>query len=327
MVCYNKKRREFRRNEKVLKKKVLKQNNLLRLQKRLAVVMLALTLGLGTGCGKADDGADGAASSEAETLADDQTNDQADAGASEEDGQESKKAAEDKDEPYVEGTYSSDSYDVAEFTAETRKKTNEEGNRGVYYEIFVRSFADSDGDGIGDLNGVTEKLDYLQELGIDGIWLMPITASDTYHGYSVTDYVTVNPDYGTEDDLKRLLDEAHSRDMKVIMDLVINHTSINHPWFQAAKSDENSEYRDYYRWVYKTDKKDCNHLLDKSSWGDMVWHQEGDFYYYGVFGADMPDLNYNNPDVRQAAKDAAGHWLELGLDGFRMDAAVQADRF
>ena len=195
MVCYNKKRREFRRNEKVLKKKVLKQNNLLRLQKRLAVVMLALTLGLGTGCGKADDGADGAASSEAETLADDQTNDQADAGASEEDGQESnneetvengqesKKAAEDKDEPYVEGTYSSDSYDVAEFTAEPRKKTNEEGNRGVYYEIFVRSFADSDGDGIGDLNGVTEKLDYLQELGIHGIWLMPITASDTYHGY------------------------------------------------------------------------------------------------------------------------------------------------
>lgn len=186
----------------------------------------------------------------------------------------------------------------------------------VYYEIFVRSFADSDGDGIGDLNGVTEKLDYLKELGIDGIWFMPITASDTYHGYSVTDYMAVNPDYGTEDDLKRLLDEAHSRDMKVIMDLVINHTSINHPWFQAAKSDENSEYRDYYRWVYKTDKKDCNHLLDKSSWGDMVWHQEGDFYYYGVFGADMPDLNYNNPDVRQAAKDAAGHWLELGLDGF-----------
>ena len=303
----------------MLKKKVLKQNNLLRLQKRLAVVMLALTLGLGTGCGKTDDGADGAASSEAETLADGQTNDQTDAGAEEENGQESKK---DNDEPYAEGTYSSDAYDVAEFTAEPRKKTDEEGNRGVYYEIFVRSFADSDGDGIGDLNGVTEKLDYLKELGIDGIWLMPITASDTYHGYSVTDYMAVNPDYGTEDDLKRLLDEAHSRDMKVIMDLVINHTSINHPWFQAAKSDENSEYRDYYRWVYKTDKKDCNHLLDKSSWGDMVWHQEGDFYYYGVFGADMPDLNYNNPDVRQAAKDAAGHWLELGLDGFRMDAAV-----
>ena len=305
MVCYNVLWREYRRNEKVLKKKVLKQNNLLRLQKRLAVVMLALTLGLGTGCGKTDDGADGAASSEAETLADGQTNDQTDAGAEEENGQESKK---DNDEPYAEGTYSSDAYDVAEFTAEPRKKTDEEGNCGVYYEIFVRSFADSDGDGIGDLNGVTEKLDYLKELGIDGIWLMPITASDTYHGYSVTDYMAVNPDYGTEDDLKRLLDEAHSRDMKVIMDLVINHTSINHPWFQAAKSDENSEYRDYYRWVYKTDKKDCNHLLDKSSWGDMVWHQEGDFYYYGVFGADMPDLNYNNPDVRQAAKDAAGHW-------------------
>ncbi len=251
----------------MLKMKVLKQNNLLRLQKRLAVIMLALTLGLGTGCGKADDGAEGNASSDTAVSTDAQT----DAGAKEENGHESKK---DNDEPYVEGTYSSDAYDVAEFTAEPRKKTDEEGNRGVYYEIFVRSFADSDGDGIGDLNGVTEKLDYLQELGIDGIWLMPITASDTYHGYSVTDYMTVNPDYGTEDDLKRLLDEAHSRGMKVIMDLVINHTSINHPWFQAAKSDENSGYRDYYRWVYKTDKKDCNHLLDKSSWGDMVWHQE-----------------------------------------------------
>ena len=120
----------------MLKKKVLKQNNLLRLQKRLAVVMLALTLGLGTGCGKTDDGADGAASSEAETLADGQTNDQTDVGAKEENGQESKKATEDKDEPYVEGTYSSDSYDVAEFTAEPRKKTDEEGNRGVYYEAL-----------------------------------------------------------------------------------------------------------------------------------------------------------------------------------------------
>lgn len=225
MVCYNVLWREYRRNEKVLKKKVLKQNNLLRLQKRLAVMMLALTLGLGTGCGKADDGADGAASSETETLAYGQTNDQTDAGAEEENGQESKK---DNDEPYAEGTYSSDAYDVAEFTAEPRKKTDEEGNRGVYYEIFVRSFADSDGDGIGDLNGVTEKLDYLKELGIDGIWLMPITASDTYHGYSVTDYMAVNPDYGTEDDLKRLLDEAHSRDMKVIMDLVINQIGRAH---------------------------------------------------------------------------------------------------
>ncbi len=160
----------YRRNEKVLKKKVLKQNNLLRLQKRLAVMMLALTLGLGTGCGKSDDGADSAVSSEAEALTDAQTEDQTDAGASEENGQKSnneeleenrQESKKDNDEPYVEGTYSSDAYDVAEFTAEPRKKTDEEGNRGVYYEIFVRSFADSDGDGIGDLNGVTEKLDYL----------------------------------------------------------------------------------------------------------------------------------------------------------------------
>src|SRR5512140_3022719 len=107
-------------------------------------------------------------------------------------------------------------------------------NDTVFYEIFVRSFRDSDGNGIGDFNGITEKLDYLQSLGVKGLWLMPINPSPSYHGYDVTDYYAVNPDYGTLDDFKHLLAEAHKRDIKIIIDLVLNHTSSRHPWFQAA---------------------------------------------------------------------------------------------
>jgi alpha-amylase len=119
----------------------------------------------------------------------------------------------------------------------------------VYYEIFVRSFYDSNGDGIGDLNGVTAKLDYLQQLGVGGIWLMPINSSPSYHGYDVTDYRAVNPDYGTLDDLKKLTDEAHKRGIKVIMDLVVNHTSVENPWFKEAMADPNSPYRSWYHFA------------------------------------------------------------------------------
>ena len=107
-------------------------------------------------------------------------------------------------------------------------------NEAVFYEIFVRSFRDSDGNGIGDFNGITEQLDYLQELGVKGLWLMPINPSPSYHGYDVTDYYAVNPDYGTLDDFKHLLEEAHKRDIKIIIDLVLNHTSSQHPWFQVC---------------------------------------------------------------------------------------------
>ena len=119
----------------------------------------------------------------------------------------------------------------------------------VYYEIFVRSYADSNGDGVGDFNGITSKLDYLQSLGIGGIWLMPIHPSPSYHGYDVTDYYAVNPEYGTLDDFKRLLNEAHKRNIRVIIDLVLNHSSSQHPWFQSAMSDINSPYRDWYLWA------------------------------------------------------------------------------
>ncbi len=222
---------------------------------------------------------------------------------------------------YKSGDYSYDAYDVGNFTSEHRNKASEEENQGIYYEIFVRSFADSDGDGIGDFNGITENLDYLDELGIEGIWLMPINASDSYHGYDVTDYTTLNSEYGTEEDFQKLLEEAHNRDMKVIMDFVINHTSSEHPWFVAALEDENSEYRNYYRWVYEDDIQDYD-ISDTSNWDSKVWHKYGNSYYYGIFNAYMPDLNYNNPVVREEIKEAAGKWLKMGVDGFRLDAAM-----
>ena len=200
-----------------------------------------------------------------------------------------------------------------------RDKGDMEQKRGVYYEIFVRSFADSDGDGIGDFNGVTAKLDYLKELGIDGIWLMPINESDSYHGYDVTDYYAVNSDYGTEADFKKMLEEAHKRGIKVIMDFVINHTSNNHPWFKASK-DGDSKYRDYYTWAAKDDPDFDS--SDRSPWGSQEWHKSGDSYFFGMFSSGMPDLNYSNEEVRKEVKAAAEKWLELGVDGFRLDAAM-----
>ena len=187
-------------------------------------------------------------------------------------------------------------------------------NETVFYEIFVRSFRDSDGDGIGDFNGIIEKLDYLQDLGITGLWLMPIHPSPTYHGYDVTDYYAVNPDYGTMEDFTRLLEEAHARDIRVIIDLVLNHTSTQHPWFQSALT-PSSEYRDWYIWS-ETDPG------FRGPWGAQAWHRASNGqYYYAIFWDQMPDLNYDNPKVQEEAKEMASFWLEeVGVDGFRLDA-------
>lgn len=214
-----------------------------------------------------------------------------------------------------------DEYDTSDFKLTLRNKGDKSLKQGVYYEIFVRSFADSDGDGIGDFNGVTAKLDYLKELGVDGIWLMPVNQSPSYHGYDITDYFSLNEDYGTEEDFKRMLTEAHARRIKVIMDFPVNHTSSLHPWFIEACSDENGEYRNYYRWVSPDDTTDFN-KNDLSDWGSEVWHKSGKDYYYGIFSGSMPDLNYNNVKVRDEIKNAAAKWLELGVDGFRLDAAI-----
>lgn len=186
---------------------------------------------------------------------------------------------------------------------------------GVWYEIFVRSWYDTDGDGIGDLNGVTAKLDYLQSLGVSGIWLMPINPSPSYHGYDVTDYRAVNPPYGTLADFRRLTEEAHQRGIKVIIDMVINHTSDESPWFKAAL-DPHSRYRDWYSWAGKyTD------LASGSAAGSRAWQAAGKQHYLGIFAPGMPDLNYDNPAVRAEMIAAGRFWLQQGADGFRLDAA------
>lgn len=181
-------------------------------------------------------------------------------------------------------------------------------NNAIFYEIFVRSFYDTNGDGIGDFNGVTQKLDYLQELGVNAIWLMPIHPSPSYHGYDVIDYYDVNPEYGTMEDFKHLVAEAHARDMRIIIDLVLNHTSNEHPWFKEANSDPNSTYRDYYVWS------------DTS--GGNGWHAGQSGFYFGYFCDCMPDLNYNNPQVTADMLKVTDYWLnDIGVDGFRVDAA------
>jgi alpha-amylase len=194
-------------------------------------------------------------------------------------------------------------------------------NNRVFYEIFVRSFYDSDGDGIGDFNGIIEKLDYLNDgdpetttdLGIGGIWLMPINPSPSYHGYDVTDYRGVNPQYGTMEDFKRLVSEAHKRGIAIIIDYVMNHTSTQHPWFQQSAA-RNTTYRDYYIWS----TTNPNFL---GPWGQTVWHSRNGSYYYGVFWDGMPDLNYDTQAVKDSVFNAASFWIkETGIDGFRLDA-------
>lgn len=187
----------------------------------------------------------------------------------------------------------------------------------VYYEIFVRSFADSNGDGIGDLKGVTEKLSYLKSLGIQGIWLMPIFDSPSYHGYDVTDYYKINPDYGTEADLKNLVDQAHKMGIKVIVDLVANHTSTQNEWFQKALAGDPT-YKDFYIWQKPSDNPD-----QQGDFGGSVWHSMDGKTYEGIFDKSMPDLNYDNPAVRDEMIKVGQYWLKNDhLDGFRLDAAM-----
>lgn len=194
-------------------------------------------------------------------------------------------------------------------------------NDAVFYEVFVRSFYDSNGDGIGDLQGLIAKLDDLndgnpastKDLGVNALWLMPINPSPSYHGYDVTDYDNINPDYGTLSDFRQLLTEAHKRGIRVIIDLVLNHTSSQHPWFKAAQ-DPTSPFRNWYIWS----KTDPGYL---GPWGEEVWHPSGGSYYYGVFTSEMPDLNYTNPAVTAKMDDIVRFWLEQGVDGFRLDAA------
>ena len=182
----------------------------------------------------------------------------------------------------------------------------------IYYEIFVRSFQDSGNDGVGDFNGVTERLDYLVDLGVTGVWLMPVHPSPSYHGYDVTDYYDVNPDYGTLAEFETLLDEAHARDIKIIIDLVVNHSSSDHPWFKSARAGDET-YRDFYSW------RDTDPGWRGTS-GAPAWHSTNSGYYLGLFWSGMPDLNLANPEVVTEIESVAKFWLDLGVDGFRVDA-------
>jgi glycosidase len=189
-------------------------------------------------------------------------------------------------------------------------------NKSTFYEVFVRSFYDSNGDGKGDFKGLSAKLDYLQTLGINSLWLMPIFASPSYHGYDVTDYLKVNPDYGTLQDFKELLSETHRRGMKMILDLPLNHTSKQHPWFVEAANPKSSKHN-WYIWS-QTDPGYAG------PWDEKAWHKSpaNGMYYYGVFWEGMPDLNYRNPEVVAEMDKIAGYWLkDIGVDGFRLDGA------
>ncbi|MDD4495562.1 MAG: alpha-amylase family glycosyl hydrolase [Eubacteriales bacterium] len=183
-----------------------------------------------------------------------------------------------------------------------------------YYEIFVRSFYDSDGDGIGDIKGVTSKLDYIsKDLGADGIWLMPVMPSPTYHKYDVKDYYAIDPQYGTLDDFEELIAEADERDVKIIIDLVVNHTSNLHPWFSQAVdalwTGEDSKYIDYYNFTLENPGQGFNKITDK-------------YFYECRFVSGMPDLNLDNEEVRTEILDIARFWLDKGVGGFRLDAVT-----
>ena len=184
----------------------------------------------------------------------------------------------------------------------------------ISYEIFVRSFCDSDGDGIGDFRGIASKASYLKELNVGCVWLMPIHESPSYHGYDIIDYYSTNEDYGTIDDFKYMLDVLHQYDIKVLIDFVANHSSSQNKWFIDALSNPDSPYADYYEF---TDKPDST----------SGWRYNGKYnkYYRGNFSEGMPDLNFKNKAVWTEMKNAAGYWLDMGVDGFRLDASMHID--
>jgi maltose alpha-D-glucosyltransferase/alpha-amylase len=192
----------------------------------------------------------------------------------------------------------------------------------VLYELLVRAFQDSNGDGIGDFSGLLSRLDYLQWLGVTCIWLLPFNKSPLRDGgYDISDYYAVLPEYGTVDDVKRLLDEAHGRGIRVVMDMVMNHTSDQHPWFQSARSSPDSPYRDWYVWSETQQKyTDARIIFVDTESSNWTWDEKAGAYFWHRFFSHQPDLNYDNPEVRAAMLDVVRFWLSLGMDGFRLDA-------
>ncbi len=208
---------------------------------------------------------------------------------------------------------------------------------GAGYQIFVASFRDSNGDGIGDIRGIINSLDYLTDLGVEVLWLTPIQKSDSYHGYDISDYYTVDKRFGSIDDYRELLYKAHQKGMKVLMDLVLNHTSKGNVWFTNSQwgrvdASANINWRDIYNWKYETDiiekYNPTTNSYDKitvkqdAESSNPSWYRDGEshYYYYGKFGSGMPEINYLNASTRKLVIDMAKYWMSFGLDGFRLDA-------
>jgi maltose alpha-D-glucosyltransferase/alpha-amylase len=194
--------------------------------------------------------------------------------------------------------------------------------KAIIYELHIRAFYDSNGDGIGDIPGLIEKLPYLQSLGIDCLWLLPMYPSPLQDdGYDIADYYNIHPDYGTLDDFKRLIQEAHARGLRIITELVVNHTSDQHPWFQEARRDPKSPKRDWYVWSDTDDKYRGARIIfldtERSNW---TWDPVAKQYYWHRFFSHQPDLNYDNPEVQEAMLGVMKFWLDMGVDGFRCDA-------
>ncbi|MEY2932365.1 MAG: hypothetical protein RL033_3114 [Pseudomonadota bacterium] len=193
--------------------------------------------------------------------------------------------------------------------------------KGIVYQVYPRSFADSDGNGVGDLRGILSKLDYLEQLGVDAIWVSPVYPSPMADfGYDVSDYTGVHPIFGTLRDLEELIQRAHERGMKIILDFVPNHTSDQHPWFLEARSSRDNPKRDYYLWHDpKPGGGAPNNWLSVFGGSGWEWDPKTEQYYYHAFLKDQPDLNWRNPEVRREMYAAMRFWLERGVDGFRVD--------
>ena len=192
--------------------------------------------------------------------------------------------------------------------------------RAVIYQIYPKSFKDTTGNGVGDIPGIIEKLDYLQDLGIDVLWLNPVYPSPQKdNGYDISDYYNIYDVYGTMEDFERLLTEAHARGMKIIMDIVINHTSTDHAWFQAASSDVSSPYRDSYIWRDPVNGAEPNNWVSKFGGSAWQWHKPTNQYYLHLFDVSQADLNWENEELRRQLYDMMHYWFDKGIDGFRLD--------
>ena len=190
----------------------------------------------------------------------------------------------------------------------------------VVYQIYPRSFMDSNGDGIGDLNGITSRLDYLKDLGVDVIWLSPVYQSpNDDNGYDISDYQAIMQEFGTMEDFDRMLSEMHKRGIKLVMDLVVNHTSDEHKWFVESRKSKENPYRDYYIWRDAKEGKEPNNWTSYFSGPAWQYDEKTGQYYLHLFSKKQPDLNWENETVRREVYDMMNFWCEKGIDGFRMD--------